>query len=98
MKTTFVNLENRSNDFYKILVLYIFQAREDDLNRSQPCKKSGRLSVCHSVLEHKSRISQESLKRFSQNLVICVFQAREDDLDKSQHFKKSGCLSVCPWT
>ena len=53
------------------------------LDRSQPCKKSGSLSVCHSVRENNSRKSRETLKRFSQNLVLHIFRAREDDLDRS---------------
>ena len=52
------------------------------------------LSVSHSVHEHKTRKSQEPLKRFSQNLVLYVFRARENDLDMSQSCKKSGCLSI----
>ena len=59
----------------------MYWAREDDLDRGQPCKKSGCLSICHSVLEHKSRKSRELLRRFSQNLVIYIFRARKDDLD-----------------
>ena len=46
---TQVNLENRSNNFHKNLVLYVFRAQEYDLDRSQPCKKSDYLSVCLSV-------------------------------------------------
>ena len=77
------------------MVLYAFRAQEDDIDRSEPCKKPGSLSVCNSVLEHKTRKSREPFKRFSQNLVLCIFQAQEDDLDKSQLSKESGCLSVC---
>ena len=35
--------------FPQNLVLYIFQAREGNLDRSKPCKKSGYLSVILSV-------------------------------------------------
>ena len=33
------------------MVLHVFRVREDDLDRSQPCKKLG----CLSVREHNSR-------------------------------------------
>ena len=35
--------------FSQNLVLYVFRAREDNLDRSQPCKKLGCLSVILSV-------------------------------------------------
>ena len=41
-------LENHSNDFHKIWYYMSFWAREDDLDRSQPCKKIG-LSICLTV-------------------------------------------------
>ena len=60
------------------------------LDKSQPCKKFG----CLSVRDHNSRISQKPLQQFSQNLVLHMFRAPEDDLDRSQPYKKSGCLPV----
>ena len=79
------------------MVLYIFRAREDDLDRSKPCKKLSVfvwLTVCHSVLE-QNLVNLKNYSRFSQNLVSCVFWAREDDLDSSQLCKKNWivCLS-----
>ena len=73
--------------------LYVFPAREDDQDRSQPCKN---WVVCLSVRGHNSRKSRELLKRFSQNFVLHTFQAREDDLDRFQLCKQLGCLSICP--
>ena len=93
MNTTFGNLENRSNDFLQNLVLHIFRAREDDLDRIESCKKI-LLSVCHSIHEKTSGKSREPLNQFSENLVLYVFRAREDDQDMSQTCKKSDCLSV----
>ena len=60
----------RAKIVYIYLVLYIVRAREDDLERSQPCKNR---VVCLSVLGHNSRKSREPLERFSQNFVLRTF-------------------------
>ena len=73
------------------MVLYIFRARKDDLDRSQPCKNRGCLSVC----EHNSHKSQGPFLRFSENMVLHVFRIEKDDLGRSQPCKKFGCRSTC---
>ena len=50
--------------FSQNLVLDIFRARQNDLDRSQPYKEACCLSACNSILEHKSRKSRETLKLF----------------------------------
>ena len=47
--------------FSQNFVLHIFQAREDDVDRSHSCKKLGSRSVCLSVHEHNYRKYREPL-------------------------------------
>ena len=42
------------------MILHVFRVREDDLDRSYPCKKLGCLSVC----EHNSRKQASISKKF----------------------------------